>query len=343
MDVSNGRFENPKHMEFRSNVPLAHYTTFKIGGPAKLFAEVSDASELSLGYERAASDHLPVYVMSGGSNILFSDSGFPGLVMRITDGGFRILENGRVSAGAGKNLLDVVTACCQAGLSGIEKLAGVPGSVGGAIRGNAGAFGAEMADTVVSVKALNRKTGMVKEYRKDECSFGYRMSRFKKNPELVVLSVELRLETGGDPARLMAVVAETQAAREAKHPQDAFCAGSFFMNPTVTDEKLREEFRHDSGKEPKGERLPAGWVIDQVGLRGRTIGRAKVSELHPNYIVNTGGATAEEVLTLVSVVKQKVRDELNIQLQEEVQLVGFGHEEIKKRREKAEDDFAWPA
>lgn len=330
-------------MEFRSNVPLAHYTTFKIGGPAKLFAEVSDASELSLGYERAASERLPVYIMSGGSNILFSDNGFPGLVMRISDGGFRILDNGRVSAGAGKSLLEVVVACCQAGLVGMEKLAGVPGSVGGAVRGNAGAFGSEMADHVVSVKALNRRTGMVKEYKKDECSFGYRMSLFKRHSELVILSVELRLGTGGDPKALMSIVSETQAEREAKHPQDAFCAGSFFMNPTVTDEHLREEFRHDSGKEPKGERLPAGWVIDQVGLRGRTIGHAKVSEQHPNYIVNTGGATAEEVLTLVSIVKQKVRDELNIQLQEEVQLVGFGHEEVKTRREKGENDFSWPS
>lgn len=330
-------------MEFRSNVPLAHYTTFKIGGPAKLFAEVSDASELSLGYERAASERLPVYIMSGGSNILFSDNGFPGLVMRIADGGFRILDNGRVSAGAGKSLLEVALACCQAGLTGMEKLAGIPGSVGGAVRGNAGAFGSEMADYVVSVKALNRRTGMVKEYRKDECAFGYRMSLFKKHSELVILSVELRLGAGGDPKALLSIASDTQAEREAKHPQDAFCAGSFFMNPTVTDPHLREEFHHDSGKEPKGERLPAGWVIDQVGLRGRTIGHAKVSEQHPNYIVNTGGATAEEVLTLVSIVKQRVRDELNIQLQEEVQLVGFGHEEVKTRREKGENDFMWPS
>ncbi len=329
-------------MEFKSDVPLAHYTTFKIGGPAKLFAEVSDASELSLGYERAVSERLPVYVMSGGSNILFSDKGFPGLVMRLTDGGFRILESGRVSVGAGKTLLDIVSACCQAGLSGLERLAGIPGSVGGAVRGNAGAFGSEIADCVVSVKALNQKTGMVKEYGKDECAFGYRMSLFKKHPELVILSVELRLTSGADPAPLKAIAIKTIEEREAKHPQDAFCAGSFFMNPTVTDERLREEFRRDSGKEPKGDRLPAGWIIDQAGLRGRMIGHAKVSDLHPNYIVNTGGATAEDVLTLVSVVKMKVRNELDVQLVEEVQMVGFGHEENKERREKVGTDLSWP-
>ncbi|HWQ59813.1 MAG TPA: UDP-N-acetylmuramate dehydrogenase [Candidatus Fimivivens sp.] len=319
-------------MEFRSNIPLAPYTTFKIGGPAKLFAEVSDASEAARGFERAAEERLPVFVFSGGSNILFSDSGFPGLVMRITDGGFRILENGRVSAGAGKSLSEVVRASCQSGLSGMEKLAGIPGSVGGAARGNAGAFGIEIGDLIVSVKALDRTTGMVKEYRREECDFGYRMSRFKKHQELVVLSVEFRLQTGADPIRLMAVADETMAVREANHPQDALCAGSFFMNPVVRDEGLREEFRLDSGKDPKGDRLPAGWVIDQAGLRGKTIGHAKVSDLHPNYIVNMGGATAEEVLTLVSIVKQRVRDAFNIQLLEEVQLIGFGHESSKHRR-----------
>ena len=296
-------------------------------------------SELALGFERAAADHLPVYVFSGGSNTLFSDQGFQGLVIRILDGGFHLLENGRISAGAGQSLSKVAFDCCEAGLAGMERLFGIPGSVGGAVRGNAGAFGADVASLVMSVKVLNKRTGMMKEYKKDECDFGYRHSLFKDHPELVILSAEFLLKPGGDPSVLKSVAKETQAMREAKHPQDAFCAGSFFMNPVVTDEHLREEFRHDSGKEPKGDRLPAGWVIDQVGLRGKTIGNAKVSEQHPNYIVNTGGATAEEVLTLISIVKQRVRDELDIQLQEEVQLVGFGHEAAKKKREKPEE---WP-
>jgi len=329
-------------MEVRSNVSLAPYTTFRIGGPAKLFAEISDASELALGCELAANNHLPVYVFSGGSNILFSDQGFPGLVMRILDGGFRMLDGGRVSIGSGRSLSESALSCCESGLSGMERLVGIPGSVGGAVRGNAGAFGTDVGSLVVSGKALNRRTGMMKEYRKEECEFGYRMSHFKKHPELVILSAEFRLNEGADPAELSAIARETQEKREKGHPQDAFCAGSFFMNPVVTDERLREEFRLDSGKEPKGDRLPAGWLSDQVGLRGKTIGNAKVSELHPNYIVNTGGATAEEVLTLISIVKQRVRDELDIQLREEVQLVGFGHEEARHKRSKPEEWPSWP-
>ena len=314
-------------------MPLAPFTTFKIGGPAKLYAEVSDMSEVALGFERAEKDRLPVYVFSGGSNILFSDEGFPGLVMRISDGGFRILDGGRVSVGAGRSLDEVVLACCQAGLSGMERLAGIPGSVGGAVRGNAGAFGVAAGDAALSVKALDRKTGMMKEYRREDCDFGYRMSLFKKHPELVIMSVDFKLDVGGDPSALLSSVRETRLKRETKHPQDMFCAGSFFMNPIVTDERLREEFLRDSGKPAKDERLPAGWLIDQVGFRGKTIGNAKVSDRHPNYIVNTGGATAEDILTLVSIVKQRVRDELGVQLQEEVQMVGFGHESLKHDRE----------
>lgn len=313
-------------MIFRSHVPLAQYTTFKIGGKARLFAEVTSAIELAECYERAAKDRLPVFVFSGGSNVLFSDRGYPGLVVRLVDGGMRVGENGRISAGAGRDLSELVVSAGKAGLAGLENLAGIPGSVGGAIRGNAGAFGTEIGDMVLSVKAFHVESGMVKEYTRAECAFAYRQSFFKGHPKYIVLSAEFRLTSSADPARLAERAQEIRALREKKHPQDVFCAGSFFMNPIVRDEKLREEFRKDSGKEPKDDKLPAGWLIDHVGLRGKTIGHAKVSEAHPNYIINTGGATAEEVLTLASIVKQRVRDEARVMLTQEVQLVGFGHE-----------------
>lgn len=311
-------------MTFQSNVPLAQYTTFKIGGSAKLFAEASNAVELVECYERAQQEHLPIFVFSGGSNILFSDRGFSGLVVRLIDGGLQIHSNGRVSVGAGRTLSETVLATCEAGFSGLEKLSGIPGSVGGAIRGNAGAFGAEIGDRIVSVKALHPETGTVKEYAQAECLFGYRSSFFKLHPEYIVLSAELQLSPTLNPGTLLSEVQEIRDKREEKHPQDVFCAGSFFMNPIVKNEDLRREFTKDSGKAPKDEKLPAGWLIDSVGLRGKMIGHAKLSEIHPNYLINTGGATAEDVVTLVSIVKQRVRDELGVQLQEEVQFVGFG-------------------
>lgn len=314
-------------MKFKENESLAHYSTFRIGGPAKLFVEVATVADLVEAFERAEKEHLPIFVFSGGSNILFSDRGFPGVVARIGIGGLQVRPDGTVSVGAGEKLSDLVAACCAAGLSGIERLSGVPGSVGGAVRGNAGAFGAEFGNVVTRVKTFHRRTGEIREIDREECRFGYRTSGFKEDPDLVVLSAELALSSGHDSEELCGVADDIREKRENRHPQDIFSAGSFFMNPVVTDEDLREEFARDAGKPPKDERLPAGWLIDQVGLRGRTIGHAKISEIHPNYVLNTGGATAEEVLMLVSIVKQKVRDELNVQLREEVQLVGFGTEE----------------
>ncbi len=311
-------------MTFKTNVPLAQYTTFKIGGPARLYVEATGAIELAEAFERAEQEHLPVFVFSGGSNILFSDNGFNGLVIRLIDGGFRLGEDGHMVCGAGRTLYDVVEAACEAGFGGIESLAGIPGSIGGAVRGNAGAFGTEIGDVVTRVKTFHRETGMVREFRQAECEFGYRTSYFKTHPEYIVLSADFQLTPSANPQVLMNAAREVLDQREKNHPQDVFCAGSFFMNPTVTREELFDEFRKDSGKESRNGKLPAGWLIDHVGLRGKTIGHAKISTIHPNYLINTGEATAEDVIVLASVVKQKVRDELGVQLQEEVQFVGFG-------------------
>lgn len=313
-------------MMFKSNIPLAQYTTFKIGGPALFYAEAANADELSEAYERAEQEHLPLFILGGGSNILFSDAGFPGMVVRLTDGGLHLDESGVVQCGAGRTLYEVVESACEAGLSGIESLAGVPGSIGGAIRGNAGAFGTEIGDVVMSVKAFHKKTGAMREFRQSECLFGYRTSFFKTSPEYVILSAEIQLTPSASPQVLVSCAREILDKREERHPQDVFCAGSFFMNPVVDNERLFEEFKKDTGNESKDGKLPAGWLIDHAGLRGKTVGHAKISTIHPNYLINTGGATAEDVIMLASIVKQKVRDELGVQLQEEVQFVGFGRE-----------------
>lgn len=309
-------------MVMQENVSLAPFTTFKIGGPAKYYSEASSPAELTEAFEFAEAKKLPIYVLGGGSNVLFSDQGFPGVVVRVIDGGIKV-SGQKIMVGGGENLLNVVKAAAAASLQGIEKLAGIPGSFGGAVRGNAGAFGTEIGDVIDSVKTLDRKTGLVKEYSHSECQFHYRNSIFKKNPNLVVLSAEMKLQLG-DREELEHVIQETMAKREAKHPQDAKCAGSFFMNPIVHDKNLLEEFKKDTGTPSKDGKLPAGWLIDHVGLRGKKIGGAMISEKHPNYLLNTGSATALDVITLASLVKTRVRDELGIKIQEEVQFVGFG-------------------
>lgn len=308
-------------LHIRKNVLLAPFTTFHIGGKADYFVETSGALELAEAFEYAQTHHLLVRVLGGGSNVIFPDAGFRGLIVRILDGGTRI-SGQRVSCGAGIKLFDIVRETVAAGLAGIERLAGIPGSFGGAIRGNAGAFGTEIGDVIVSVKVFIQETGMIKEYKQADCRFAYRTSVFKDNPNLIILSAEMRFAEG-DRVALEKIIQETIVKREAKHPQDAKCAGSFFINPVVKDEKLREEFEKDTGMRVRDETLPAGWLIDFVGLRGKKIGGAMISDQHPNYLVNTGTATAEDVMMLASLVKTRVRDELGIRLRAEVQFVGF--------------------
>ncbi|MFZ2299957.1 MAG: UDP-N-acetylmuramate dehydrogenase [Candidatus Moraniibacteriota bacterium] len=305
----------------RKNVPLAPLTTFRVGGKADYFVETTGALELAEAFEYAEQHDLPVRILGGGSNVIFPDAGFHGMIIRMRDGGIKV-SGERILCGAGVSLFDVVRAAAAAGLTGIERLAGIPGSFGGAVRGNAGAFGTEIGDVVASVKVLLQDTGMVKEYRHDACGFGYRTSIFKKKPALIILSAEIRL-VPGEKQTLEKIIADTVAMRESKHPQDAQCAGSFFINPIVKSEKLRHEFEKDTGMAPRGGKLPAGWLIDHVGLRGKRIGGAMISDKHPNYLVNTGDATAEDVMILASLVKTRVRDELRVKLQEEVQFVGF--------------------
>ncbi len=305
----------------KSAVSLAPFTSFKIGGPAEYFVEAETIAQFVEALDYAKERELPVFVLAGGSNLLIADQGVRGLVIRIANASLRI-HGETLTADAGARLLDVVQAASAAGLAGLERLAGIPGTFGGAVRGNAGAFGMEIGQSVARVKAYDRKKGELRELKQAECAFLYRSSIFKTRPELLILSAELKL-VPGERAELERINRETIAKREAKHPQDARCAGSFFMNPVVQDKRLLSEFEHDTGTPSKDGKLPAGWLIDHVGLRGKTIGGAQVSPKHPNYFINTGNATAEDVVMLASVVKQRVRTELGVELKEEVQMVGF--------------------
>lgn len=308
-------------LSIKPHVPLAQFTSFKIGGPAEFFVEVETTNELVEALEYAEKNHFSVFVFAGGSNLLVNDKGVKGLVIHLVDTSFRIQDN-KIMSHAGTNLLAVVKGATKASLAGMERLAGIPGSIGGAVRGNAGAFGMEIKDVVKKVKFYDREKRKLREFTNAECEFRYRSSYFKHHPETVILSLDLEL-VPGEAIELERINRETIAKREAKHPQYAKCAGSFFMNPLVPDENLQAEFQKDTGTPSKDGKLPAGWLIDHVGLRGKTIGGAQVSPLHPNYFVNTGDATAEQIIMLASLVKQRVRSELGVELHEEVQLVGF--------------------
>jgi UDP-N-acetylmuramate dehydrogenase len=256
-------------------------------------------------------------VLAGGSNLLIGDDVFEGLVVKMNLRKLEIdADEGKVVVGAGCNLLEVIGQTAEAGLAGWEAMAGIPGTIGGAVRGNAGAFGTEMVDVVTSVAALDSQTGEVREFVQNECGFEYRNSFFKQNSQWIILSAVIVLEAI-DAIAAKEKIAQTIAEREKRHLQDVAAAGSFFANPVVPEE-LQKQFEREKGAKCRGGRVPAGWLIEKVGLRGKRIGGAQSSQQHPNYIINTGSATAEHVIMLSSHIKQRVRNQFGVQLHEEV-------------------------
>jgi len=195
------------------------------------------------------------------------------------------------------------------------------------VRGNAGAFGGTIGEIVESVRVLDSdaiSTGSLATLGMTTrgCQFAYRDSIFKQNPKLIILSVKLKLKKG-DKDESEKKIKEILAARKEKQPMDFPSAGSFFKNPIIKNKKLIAEFERDTEKKIKDNKIPAGYLIDQLDLRGKKIGGAMVSEKHANFIVNTGKATSEDIVMLAAIIKTKVRNKFGIQLKEEVQMVGF--------------------
>jgi len=310
-------------MEIKENVPLANLTSFRIGGPAKYFVQVGNGDELIEALQYAKQHALDYFVLGGGSNLLIADKGFSGLVIKMKLDAFEVDEkNQTVTVGAGVFLAKVVNQSIEHSLSGMEWAAGIPGTIGGAVRGNARAFSLNMAAVVENVTALDADRLETKLFSNQECEFSYWGSVFKKNKNLIIVSVKIKL-AAGDKEKSRQQISGSVAKRIAVQPQGVSSAGSFFLNPVVTDRDLITKFEQDKNMKIKDDKLPAGWLIDQLGLRGKKIGGAMISEKHANFIVNTGNATADDVIMLMSFVKQQVRDTFGVQLQEEITYLGF--------------------
>ena len=318
-------------MEIKENIPLAQYTTLKIGGAARFFCEAKNKKEILEALKFARKKKMPVFVLGGGSNILMSDKGFEGVVVRIMNYELGVRDT-NIECGAGVSLSKIVSESVKAGFSGLEWAAGIPGTVGGAVRGNAGAFGGEMAETIESVKVLDMNDLQFKVYDSMKCGFEYRGSTFKQDSKLIIISAVLRLKKGKKEESEKRVKEIIKQRKEAQ-PFDFPSSGSFFKNPICKNKELIEEYKKDTllrqgfggqaGKEAKDKVIPAGYIIDVLGLRGKKIGGAMVSQHHGNFLVNTGKATAEDFIILAAIIKTRARNEYGIQLQEEVQRVGF--------------------
>jgi UDP-N-acetylmuramate dehydrogenase len=303
-------------LDIKENVPLAPLTTFQIGGSARYFADVVTEDDLRAAVLWARSKTMPLVVLAGGSNVLIADDGLDALVVHIaSDKGF--FEGIRLVADAGCNLLDLIKKASALGLGGWESLAGIPGTVGGAARGNAGAFGTEMKDVLVSLTAFNSVSMEARQFTNTECNFSYRHSFFKDNPEWIItrVTVELKKVAPGDS---VALIDNTIIERERRHLQNVQAAGSYFTNP-VAPLEVQRLFEVEKKAKSREGRVPAGWLIEKVGMKGAKVGGAIASEQHPNYLVNT--ATADDVQELAKQIKQKVKEQFSVQLTEEAAVI----------------------
>ncbi len=287
--------------KLQKNISLAPYTTFKIGGPAKYFYIAKTIEDLINAVGAARKARVLFFIFGAGSNILVSDKGFDGLVIKIQNTNYKI-QNTKIVAEAGTRLGDLTLVSVEAGLTGLEWAAGIPGSIGGVIRGNAGAFGGSMADITKTVKVLEPKirNPKSKTFKNQDCKFGYRDSIFKHNKNLIIFSAELELKKG-DKKSSREMIREYLKKRQETQPLEFPSAGCIFKNP-------------------KG--YSAGWLIEQCGLKGKRVGKAMISEKHANFIVNAGGAKARDAIELINLCKEKVKEKFKIELEEELEYLG---------------------
>ncbi len=289
-------------------VPLENHTTFRIGGPARFFLAADTKEKIIRGVKAAVELGVPFYLIGGGSKLLASDAGFQGLIIKVKNAELDI-EDVRITAGAGLSLDKLIKEANEAGLAGLEWAAGIPGTVGGAVRGNAGAWYGSMRDVVEEVEAFDSETETTRSFKNAECGFSYRSSVFKKNPNLVILSCKFLFKKG-DKEKGAAEMAGYVDYRRKNHPLEFPSAGSIFKNPSSEKDSVDKE-------EP--ENFPAGRLIGESGLAGKTVGKVKISEKHSNFIVNLGGGKAEEVKQLIGLARDEVKKKFGIELEEELQ------------------------
>ena len=320
-----------KILYFQQNVLLKNQTTFKIGGPARYFVVAKNIQDLIEAIKTAQKENLPYFILGGGSNVLVSDKGFNGLVIKLQNTGYRIQDR-KIMVEAGTSLGELVIASVKRGLTGLEWAVGIPGTIGGAIRGNAGAFGHSISESVIEVQTLvyygrdplvyygrdplvyygrhpkgcpqEQAFACRAEMRPERvsyqnCKFDYRDSIFKQNNH-IILSAKLQLKRG-HKKKSQQMIKEYLKKKKMTQPLELPSAGCIFKNPT---------------------NQRAGYLIEHCGLKGKKIGQAMISKKHANFIVNLGGAQAKDVIELIKIIKKEVKKKFNIDLEEEIQYVG---------------------
>ncbi len=307
---------------FKENVSLKEFTTYEIGGVAKYFFIAKNKEDLILAIKKAKEFKLPIFILGGGSNVLFSDDGFAGLVIKIKILDIKFKKN-TAFVGAGVGLTKLGNLVAKKGFAGLEWAVGIPGTVGGAIFGHAQAFGEKISDVVKSVEVLDLNTLSVKNFSKEQCRFSLKNSIFKKNKNLVIISAILEFPKK-NPDEIKKTIEKNINYRKNNHPMNFPSAGSTFVNPetVIKDKKLLKKFPELAEYNKKGT-IPAGYLISRCGLQGKIISKAQISGKHANFIINLGGAKAKDVLALIDLVKKEVKKTFGIDLVPEVQVIRF--------------------
>jgi UDP-N-acetylmuramate dehydrogenase len=298
MKALEGELREKFGARIRAAMPLAELTSFRIGGPADLFVAVEDESELMHAKAAAYRASAPCFCLGAGTNLLVSDRGMRGLVVRLGDGFGKIkIDDTKVVAGAGAAFGTLVQTVVDRGLEGLEFGEGIPGTVGGGLVMNAGAFGGEIAKVVTLVHGVT-EAGEAIALTKDDVKFAYRRTQLPNH--FVITRVDFEL-AHGDRERLAARVADLKSKRAARQPRGVPNAGSIFKNPPGNF---------------------AGKLLECAGLKGTRLGGAAFSDQHANFIVNLGGAQAAEVRALIEMARNKVQEQSGVWLEPEVRLVG---------------------
>lgn len=305
--------------KLQRNYLIKAKTTFLVGGTVEYFIEASNKEEILLAVKFARTMELPIVVLGRGSDILFPDGHLAAVVIHINESYIEEEESGYYRVAAGTILNQFIFKVGQAGWAGMEDLIGIPGGIGGAVWANAGAYGTEIKTFVdkVSVLWLDTAEPQVEILNNQQCAFTYRDSIFKHRNG-VIIDVWFKLtdkvqDWESTKTKLIGIL----QSRQSKHPLNYPNAGSSFKNVLVTDEIQKE-----LGTNFPYNKIPAGWLIEQVGLKGYQIGGAQFSEKHANFIVNIGEAKASDILDLIALAKQKVHDKYGISLEEELIYVG---------------------
>lgn len=287
-------------LELREHEPMSRHTTFRIGGPARLMALPRDRKAAAAAVRAAAELGIRPFFLGNGSNLLVADRGYEGFIVKLTGLDQTRVVNRRLRAESGISLARLAMAAWGCGLTGLEFAHGIPGTLGGGVAMNAGAYGGEMSQVLTAVTFLD-EAGQVITLPAQECALTYRHSLFTDHPERLILEAEFELAQGV-PTLIKIRMDELAQKRRAKQPLDQPSAGSTF-------------------KRPEGHFAAA--LIEQCGLKGLSVGGAQVSEKHAGFVVNRGGATAEDVLRLMEQVRERVLRDTGVELEPEVKLLGF--------------------